>query len=114
LLCELDYGSVTGSTLEELRATDASLAWRWQQQPWQVRFATRHGALADLATAVRRLLPGPPESCVPTLCITHGHVIRAALTVSGQQTPESFWKADVPAGSFWHLQHAGHLTRTAP
>jgi len=110
-LCEVNYGMATGCTLEELRLIDARLARSWRLQPWQVRFATRHGALADLAAAVQPLLDGRSAAAESTLCITHGHVIRAALTVTRQQTLAEFWHGDVPAGSIWHVRNSGDLTR---
>lgn len=112
-LCEVNYGVATGCTLEELRLIDERLARRWQDQPWQVRFTTSHGALEDLADAVQSMLASEQAAAIPTLCITHGHVIRAALTVTRQQSAADFWRTDVPAGSIWHLQQPGHLTRTS-
>jgi len=112
-LCEVNYGVATGCTLEELRLIDERLARRWQDQPWEVRFTTGHGALADLAAAVQPLVESEPTAAEPTLCITHGHVIRAALAVTRQQTAADFWRIDVPAGSIWHLQQPGDLTRTS-
>ena len=112
-LCELHYGALTGCTAEELHASHPLLAEAWQRQPWQVRFAPRNGALDDLAAAVARLLAAPWASWPTTLCVTHGHVIRVALTRRQELAPRDFWCVDVPTGSFWPLQQPSRSPRTS-
>lgn len=103
-LRELNYGALTGCTTEDLRTCNPLLAAAWQQQPWQVRFAATHGALEDLATALAGLMAEPRAPLPPTLCITHGHVIRVALTLRQELAPRDFWRFDVPTGGIWPLQ----------
>lgn len=102
-LCELNYGALTGCTEDELHDRNPLLAAAWRQQPWRVRFAARHGALDDLAAALAALFAVPRASPQPTLCVTHGHTIRVALTLHHRLTPADIWQAEVPPGSMWQF-----------
>lgn len=99
-LCELNYGQFTGCTLDELAAAAPELARVWTAQPWQARFAP-HGALDDIAKALEPLIGQTRTVADSVLCITHGHVIRAARTLRAELTAEDFWGTDIPAGSYW-------------
>ncbi len=106
-LCELNYGDVTGSTVSELEQRAPRLAQAWRERPWQVRFAARHGALTDVAGLLAELLARAAASTTPTLCVTHGHVIRTAMILCRQLAAPDFWRLDVPTASIWAIDAAG-------
>ena len=101
-LRELNYGAATGCTMAELRRSAPALAEAWNDRPWQVRFAAAHGALMDIASVIRPILLARNNPCgAPTLCVTHGHVIRVAMTLCHELPRLDFWRTDVPTASIW-------------
>jgi broad specificity phosphatase PhoE len=106
-LRELNYGAATGCTMAELRDSAPALAEAWADRPWQVRFGAAHGALPDIAAAIRPLLRARDDhDAARTLCVTHGHVIRVAMTLCHQPARLDFWRTDVPSASIWHVPPA--------
>lgn len=105
-LRELNYGAATGCTNEELHHDSPALAQAWCERPWQVRFAATHGALTDIAAMMQPMLTRGARSGTPTLCVTHGHVIRVALTLCERLAYQNFWQLDVPTASIWCVRPA--------
>ena len=89
-LRELNYGALTGCTTHELNALAPALAAAWQRDPWSVRFARNGGALDDIVAALGPLLSHSRASGTPVLWITHGHVIRAVMTVQQRLARSEF------------------------
>ncbi len=98
-LAEIDYGIWTGRTARDAARLTPALTQAWWTTPWMTRLPgndSLHHLAGRLIPFLRRIAQHPPDTC--TLCITHGHVIRTLLAITGQQPPDAFWDLDVPHG----------------
>jgi len=96
-LADLDLGAWTGQALTDLPAGELAA---WICHPARAP----HGgeSTLDLIDRARSWLHATAELPGRTIAITHPAVIRAALIVALNASPDSFWRIDVPP----HLDHA--------
>jgi broad specificity phosphatase PhoE len=89
-IAECDFGSWAGRTLAEIHASDPDAATRWMTDP----AARPHGgeSLLDLLARVGGWL----DACEPpSVAITHGGVIKAAVVHALGAPVDAFWRIAV-------------------
>lgn len=101
-LREAGFGSWAGRALPELHAEapDAVVAWMTD-----AAFAPPGGgeSLEDLCARVAEWLAERAGDERPTVAVTHGGVVRAAIAVALGAPPSAAWRIDVTPGSLTEL-----------
>ncbi len=89
-LIECDFGSWRGRELADLYATDREAAEVWMTDP----AAAPHGgeSMLELIDRVSAWLRLPSSREGRVLAITHGGVIRAAITIALGAPPSALWR----------------------
>jgi broad specificity phosphatase PhoE len=92
-LAELDCASWRGKTLRSIPADDLQA---WLTDPARAP----HGgeSIACLIDRVAGWLKSLSDDTVPTVAVTHPAVIRAAILVTLDAPPKSFWRIDIASG----------------
>ena len=107
-LAECDFGAWAGLTLDAIEPDDLAL---WMLDP----DATPHGgeSLTTLLDRVRGWLDEQAELDGTAIAITHGGVVKAAVTIALDAPPSAFWRIDVSPLSITELHaHDGRWTVT--
>lgn len=102
----LDVGRWSGRRLQEIGASDPAGLAGWLSDP----AAEPHGGetVAELVERVRGLLADWHDAgAEPVVAVTHAAVIRAAVVVALDATPEAFWRIDAAPGSVTELHTRG-------
>ncbi len=104
-LRDVDYGAWRGLAMSEVSADEIAV---WLTDPT----ASPHGgeSIVELIDRVRAWLDGVAESATPTLAVTHPAVVRAAVLLTLDAPPKSFWRIDIPPLSITRLHHRGAWT----
>jgi len=107
-LAECDFGSWAGLTLDAIEPDELAL---WMLDP----DATPHGgeSLTALLDRVRGWLEEQSSLDGTAIAITHGGVVKAAVTIALDAPPSAFWRIDVSPLSITELHaHDGRWTVT--
>jgi broad specificity phosphatase PhoE len=105
-LCALDLGSWGGRSLRSVQSSDPEGFLAWMTDPQ----ARPHDGetVAELFERVRPLLDewhsGPRDDLV---AVTHGSVIRAAVTIAMDAPATSFWRVEASPASVTELHTRG-------
>jgi broad specificity phosphatase PhoE len=81
-LCELDFGELEGVAYDDIAGARPDLYAQWMSDPTAVQFpgGESYGDLHRRVEAVLEELHPKPSSPSPVVVVTHGGVIRAALS----------------------------------
>lgn len=93
-LKELSFGDWQGFTYAELEARDPGVSAERAADKW--RFVPPGEGAESYATLAERVAPAILGFTRPTVCVTHGGVIRALFYLSGALSPEEAAVADTP------------------
>ncbi len=101
-LSDLDYGDWRGQPLDRV---DSDGLQTWLTDP----YAAPHGgeSIVALVARVTDWLSSLTHNAIRTTAVTHPAVIRAALLVTLDAPPKSFWRFDVAPLSRTVLHHRG-------
>lgn len=100
-LRETDFGDWSGRTLADLHAEDAEPVVAWMTDP---AFAPPNGeSLEQLCVRVGAWMEEHAGDAQPLVAVTHGGVIRAAISVALGAPPSAAWRIDVSPGSLTEL-----------
>jgi broad specificity phosphatase PhoE len=116
-LRDIDLGRWAGRTVADVSVQEPSAVQAWLSDPT----AAPHGGESVIGLLTRvdswlNGLPGPgddPERVQRlgwierVVAVSHPAVLRAAIVVAIQATPDSFWRVDVPPLTAVTLQHNG-------
>lgn len=104
-LRDLDYAAWRGERMDDVPQEKLAV---WLTEP----AAAPHGgeSIVALIERVRQWLNGITESPVSTLAVTHPAVVRAAVLVTLDSPPESFWRIDVAPLGITRLHWRGRWT----
>jgi len=102
-LCDLDYGSWRGASLDGIDPDDLR---RWINDP----ISAPHGgeSIAALLARVAGWLDTVSLTPHRTVAVTHPAVVRAAIIIALNAPPESFWRIDAHPASRTVLHHRMH------
>lgn len=93
-LKELSFGDWQGSTYAELEASDPGISAERAADKW--RFVPPGEGAESYALLAVRVAPAIFGLSRPTVCVTHGGVIRALFYLSGALSPEEAAVVDTP------------------
>jgi broad specificity phosphatase PhoE len=96
-LRELDFGELEGRTYDEIAAAMPELYRAWMETPTRVLFPGGE-AYADLRARTLRSLDRIAADGGTAAVVTHGGVVRAALSVWLRIPDEAIFRIDVPYG----------------
>ncbi|MET7772456.1 histidine phosphatase family protein [Nocardia sp. NPDC005366] len=97
-LRDLDAGAWRG---EELTAVPQDALYTWLTDP---RFRGHGGeSVTDVIERTRYWMAEIASEGASTVAVTHPAVVRAALLVTLDAPPKSFWRMDIPPGSVTRL-----------
>ena len=104
-LCDCDYGTWKGHTLEEISVRDPGAVDAWLRDP----AAAPHGgeSLLSLMERTRQWLECEKVMDRRSILVTHATVIRAAIIYAIEAPPKSFWRIDVAPLSVTQLSGGG-------
>ena len=104
-LREIDYAGWRG---REMTSRSPGELTQWLTDP----ASTPHGgeSIVALVDRTRTWLAAQTVRSEGVLAITHPSVIRAAVLVTLDAPPESFWRIDIPPLSVTRLHHRGRWT----
>lgn len=96
-LRELDFGELEGRTFDEIAVTQPELYRTWMETPTQVRFPGGE-SYADLKSRAVRSLERIHAAHRTAVVVTHGGVIRAALSACLGIPDEAVFRIDLEYG----------------
>lgn len=100
-LRETDFGSWAGRALADLHAEDPGPVVAWMTDPG---FAPAGGeSLEQLCVRVGAWMDERAADEQPLVAVTHGGVVRAAISVALGAPPSAAWRIDVTPGSITEL-----------
>jgi probable phosphoglycerate mutase len=102
-LKELHFGDWQGHTFAELERIDPGLSARRDADKWT--FRPPGDAAETYAMLVERIRPWLEAIAAPTVCVTHGGVIRAALHIRMGLSGEEAAMLDVPQDRFLKFEN---------
>lgn len=105
-IVELSFGDWQGSTYAELEARDPGGAVRRHADKWN--FVPPGPGAESYAMLAQRVAPFLRDLSRPTVCVTHGGVIRTVFVLSGALSPDEASLADTPQDKILRLA-AGRL-----
>ncbi|WP_324198867.1 histidine phosphatase family protein [Nocardia amamiensis] len=104
-LRDLDAGAWRGG---ELMSVPQDELYAWLTDP---EFRGHGGeSVVDVIERTRLWMAEVAAQAVSTIAVTHPAVIRAALLVTLDAPPKSFWRIDIPPGSVTRLHYRGEWT----
>jgi broad specificity phosphatase PhoE len=105
LLADIDLGDWAGKSLAELEAADAAGLAKWMEYP----SAAPHGgeSVTHLLTRIASWLDKTAVSEERIIAVTHAAIIRAAVIVTLDANPKSFWRMDIAPLSFSRFHARG-------
>ncbi|MGQ4597409.1 histidine phosphatase family protein [Nocardia sp. R6R-6] len=104
-LRDLDAGAWRGGALMSVPQDEL---YAWLTDP---EFRGHGGeSVVDVIERTRLWMAEIAGQAVPTIAVTHPAVIRAALLVTLDAPPKSFWRIDIPPGSVTRLHYRGEWT----
>lgn len=102
ILVEVHFGDWQGSTLAELEVTTAAAISERDRDKWNYlppgEGAESYAMLAD------RIRPWVEALAGPTVCVTHGGVIRSLFTLTGQMSGREASNMDIPQDRILRLR----------
>lgn len=103
-LRELDFGELEGRAFDEIAATQPELYRAWMEMPTQVRFPGGE-SYAELKSRAVRSLARIEAAHETAVVVTHGGVIRAALSAWLGIPDEAIFRIDVAYGGITIVDH---------
>jgi alpha-ribazole phosphatase len=103
-LRELDFGELEGRTFDEIAATQPELYRAWMETPTQVRFPGGE-SYAELKSRAVRGLERIEAAHEAAVVVTHGGVIRAALSAWLGIPDEAIFRIDLRYGGVTIVDH---------
>ncbi|WP_281916708.1 histidine phosphatase family protein [Nocardia sputorum] len=104
-LRDLDAGAWRGG---ELMSVPQDELYAWLTDP---AFRGHGGeSVLDVIQRTRLWMAEVAAQSVSTIAVTHPAVVRAALLVTLDAPPKSFWRIDIPPGSITRLHYRGEWT----
>lgn len=111
-LADLNMPRWSGRSLADIEASDATGLLQWATDPT----ASPHGgeSVEDLLERVTTWLDGIAGRDGRLVAVTHAALIRAAIIITLDANPRSFWRIDVePLRFATFLRRSGHWTLSA-
>ncbi|WP_330252445.1 histidine phosphatase family protein [Nocardia sp. NBC_00565] len=104
-LRDLDAGAWRGG---ELMSVPQDELYAWLTDP---HFSGHGGeSVVDVVERTRYWMAEIASEGMSTVAVTHPAVIRAAMLVTLDAPPKSFWRIDIPPGSVTRLHYRGEWT----
>ena len=93
MLRDMDYGTWTGRTFEDVQAHEPDAVAEWLSDPR----AAPHGgeSIVALMTRVGTWLDAQSGTAGKVIAVTHASVVRAAIIHAIKAVPLSFWRIDI-------------------
>jgi broad specificity phosphatase PhoE len=119
-LRDCDYGSWSGRSFDDVVAREAEAVSNWLRDPAAIPPGGE--AMLSLMQRVAGWLDAESGRAGPSIVVTHGTIIRAAIIHAIKATPESFWRIDIAPLSVtrlsgkdgrWNLTSAGCTSLTS-
>ncbi len=101
-LVELNFGEWQGFSYAELEARDPGITAERMADKW--RFVPPGKGAESYAMLLTRVAPVLREITRPTVCVTHGGVIRTIFVLAGAMTPEEAAVTDTPQDRILRLE----------
>lgn len=103
-LKELSFGDWQGFTYSELEARDPGVSAERAHDKW--RFVPPGEGAESYAMLALRIAPAVFSFSRPTVCITHGGVVRALFVLSGTLSPDEAAVVDTPHDRILRIEAA--------
>ncbi|PZO78929.1 MAG: histidine phosphatase family protein [Mesorhizobium amorphae] len=101
-LRELSFGDWQGFSYDELEAREPGITAERQADKW--RFVPPGEGAESYAGLLERVAPAILELRQPTVCVTHGGVIRTLFVMSGTLTPDEASTTGIPQDRLLRLE----------
>ncbi len=102
ILVEVHFGDWQGSTLAELEVTTSAAIRERDRDKWNY-LPPGEGA-ESYAMLAERIRPWVETLAGPTVCVTHGGVIRSLFTLTGQMSGREASNMDIPQDRILRLR----------
>lgn len=102
ILVEVHFGDWQGSTLAELEVTTAAAIRERDRDKWN--YLPPGVGAESYAMLAERIRPWVEALTGPTVCVTHGGVIRSLFTLTGQMSGREASNMDIPQDRILRLR----------